>query len=229
MILLHIETSTAVCSAAISENGICLAQKINTEGQNHAKLLNQFVDELLQGLRAEGKTIDAVALSQGPGSYTGLRIGTATAKGICFGLSIPLIAVDTLQLMAYAARKQMEHVANYLLCPMIDARRMEVYNALYTPQLELTEAIKPHIITEEAFAEELSRQKICFFGDGAAKCKSVITHPNAIFIDNIYPEAAEMVGLAEAKFRAKAFVDVAYFEPLYLKEFQTTASKKNPF
>lgn len=231
MIILHIETSTTVCSAAVSENGQCLLQKINTEGMNHAKLLNVFIDELLQRLKSEGKKLDAVALSRGPGSYTGIRIGTATAKGLCYGFGIPLIAVDTLRVMAVSARKQLgdKLLATDLLCPMIDARRMEVYDEVYDATLETVVAIRPHIIDETAFAEELAMNRIHFFGDGSSKCKDMLTHPNANFVENIYPEACNMIELAEAKYEAKIFEDLAYFDPLYLKEFQTTTPKKQVF
>ncbi len=228
MVILYIETSTTVCSAAASENGKCLIQKINNEGMNHARLINTFIDEILQFLKAEGKTIDAIALSQGPGSYTGIRIGTATAKGLCYGFDIPLIAVDTLRIIATAAQStQGSAIENdALLCPMIDARRMEVYDEVYNSSLETIVPIQPHIIDETAFDELLDTHKIYFFGDGASKCRDTITHSNATFVDNIYPEAQYMIALAEEKYQNKQFEDIAYFDPLYLKEFQATTPKK---
>lgn len=225
MILLHIETSTSVCSVAASENGVCLIQKINTEGLNHAKLLSVFIQEILDFLKIQGKRPDAVALSQGPGSYTGLRIGTATAKGLCFGWEIPLIAVDTLQVMAIAARQRITE-ADALLCPMIDARRMEVYSACYDMQLQRVSEVLPVIVTPDSYADLLESHSVWFFGNGAEKCHTVLTHPNAHFLDNIYPEAANMIMLAEQRYAAGQFENVAYFDPFYLKEFQATTPKR---
>ena len=230
MILLHIETSTSVCSVAASENGTLLMQKINTEGMNHAKLLSVFIAEIIDYLTSLDKKIDAVSLSRGPGSYTGIRIGTATAKGLCFGYDVPLIAVDTLQVMATSAREKIEKLQNNdLLCPMIDARRMEVYDEIFSANLSSVEAVKADIIDENSFAEQLENQKMFFFGDGSDKCKEVITHPNAVFVPHVCPEAKYMIALAESKFTAKEFEDIAYFDPLYLKEFQATTPKKKLF
>ncbi len=230
MLILHIETSTTVCSVAASENGVCLIQKIHTEGMNHAKLLSVFIDEIIQYLKAEHKKIDAVALSRGPGSYTGIRIGTATAKGLCYGLDVPLIALDTLRIMTVAALEKIDNIqADDLLCPMIDARRMEVYDEVFTPELNSVVPVKAHIIDENAFVEQLATSKMYFFGDGAAKCQTAITHPNAHFVADVYPEAQYMIALAESKYRANAFEDIAYFDPFYLKEFQATTPKKQLF
>lgn len=229
MIILNIETSTSVCSTAITENGTCLMQKINTEGLNHAKLLSLFIEELLSFLKKENKTLDAVALSQGPGSYTGLRIGTATAKGLCYGLDIPLIAVDTLQLMAVSALNHIAATENFSLRPMIDARRMEVYTGLYDQSLKQLIPVQAAIINENSFAEELAKNDIYFFGNGADKCSKIITNPRAHFLEGIYPNAAEMAPLAEKALSEKHFSDLAYFEPFYLKEFQATVSKKHLF
>ncbi len=225
MILLHIETSTSVCSVAVSENGVCLIQKINTEGLNHAKLLSVFIQEVLDFLKMQGKRPDAVALSQGPGSYTGLRIGTATAKGLCFGWEIPLIAIDTLQVIAVAARKKITE-ADALLCPMIDARRMEVYSACYDMQLKRVSEVVPVIVTSDSYTDILGNHSVWFFGNGAEKCRTVLTHPNVHFLDNIYPEAANMIMLAEQRYAAGQFESVAYFDPFYLKEFQATVPKR---
>lgn len=225
MILLHIETSTSVCSVAASENGVCLIQKINTEGLNHAKLLSVFIQEILDFLKIQGKRPDAVALSQGPGSYTGLRIGTATAKGLCFGWEIPLIAIDTLQVMAIAARQRITK-PDALLCPMIDARRMEVYSACYDMQLQRVSEVLPVIVTPDSYGDLLESHSVWFFGNGAEKCRTVLTHPNAHFLDKIYPEAANMIMLAEQRYAAGQFENVAYFDPFYLKEFQATVPKR---
>lgn len=229
MLILHIETSTSVCSVALSENGVCLLQKINAEGQNHAKLLSLFIDEILTLVKKEGKKIDAVSISQGPGSYTGLRIGTATAKGLCYGMDIPLIAIDTLQIMAHGAMRTEQIPENALLCPMIDARRMEVYNAFYTAKLERVGNVEATIVDENTFADQLQANAIYFCGNGADKCQHIILHENARFVAGINPEAIDMIALAEAKYAAKDFADIAYFDPFYLKEFQATVSKKNLF
>ncbi|MCM1034267.1 MAG: tRNA (adenosine(37)-N6)-threonylcarbamoyltransferase complex dimerization subunit type 1 TsaB [Paludibacter sp.] len=222
MLILNIETSTNVCSAALSENGILLRYHIDTETHNHAKQLPLFIEELLGWLDLEKKTLDAVALSQGPGSYTGLRIGTATAKGICYGRQIPLIAIDTLQILAQGVTNRTE--ADYL-CPMIDARRMEVYCTLYDKDVQKLSETAAQVIDENSFGEWLAQGKIYFFGDGADKCKEVLSHENAVFMEGIMPDARNMVSLAEAAFRAREFADIAYFSPYYLKEYQPAHSK----
>ncbi len=226
MILLHIETSTTVCSVALSENGQCIFSKSNDEGMNHAALLSVFIAEALETIKPSGKIIDAVAVSSGPGSYTGLRIGVSTAKGLCYGYGIPLIAVSTLEVLTVAALKVATDTENALFCPMIDARRMEVYAAFYNAKAEIKREISADIIDSDSYAEILAAQPVYFFGNGAEKCKTALTHPNARFIDNLVPLASNMIDLAEKKFAANDFVDVAYFEPFYLKEFQTTTSKK---
>lgn len=169
---------------------------------------------------------DAVSVSAGPGSYTGLRIGVSTAKGLCYGYDIPLIAVDTLKIISKNALTGITEKKDVLLCPMIDARRMEVYTALYNTDLEVIRPVSAEIISENSFAEILEEKTIYFFGNGSGKCKSIITHPNARFLDNAVPLAENMMQLAEHKFSQKEFVDTAYFEPFYLKEFQATTPKK---
>lgn len=220
MKILCIETSTNICSAAVSIDGKCSALLQSHEG-NHAEKLPVFIDELM---RDEPNSLDAVAVSQGPGSYTGLRIGTATAKGVCYGLNIPLIAIDTLQIMVSAALNKYNIEAD-LLCPMIDARRMEVYCALYNQQLKRQTEITAEIITADSFAPQLENNKICFFGNGADKCKHVITSENAIFIDGITPDAQYMCNLAQEAFINRQLADTAYFDPFYLKEYQAIVSK----
>jgi len=170
--------------------------------------------------------LDAVAVSMGPGSYTGLRIGVSTAKGICYAIDKPLIAISTLQSMAAGAKTEMESRLSgtpsqpILLCPMIDARRMEVYNGLYDTDLRPAREIRAEIITESSFAAELEQHQVWFFGDGAGKCKTVLgKHPNARFIDDFHLSASYMVSLAEEKFHRKEFENVVYFEPYYLKDF----------
>ncbi|MDR1679828.1 MAG: tRNA (adenosine(37)-N6)-threonylcarbamoyltransferase complex dimerization subunit type 1 TsaB [Prevotellaceae bacterium] len=222
-VILHIETSTGVCSTALSVNGTCLAENADFTGYSHAEKLSPFVQNMLNFARSERLKIDAVAVSCGPGSYTGLRIGVSTAKGLCYGLDIPLIAVHTLELLANTVRKSLP--ANALLCPMIDARRMEVYTALFDMQLHLRRPVSAEIIDENSFGKELEQQPVYFFGDGAEKCRAVITHANANFLPDIYPLAKNMIGLAEQFFTEKQFEDVAYFEPFYLKQFVATTPK----
>ena len=228
MIILNIETSTNVCSIAISENGNCIFTKSDADGMNHAALLSVFIAEGMEVLKSQAKKLDAVAVSSGPGSYTGLRIGVSTAKGLCYGLDIPLIAVSTLEVLAVKALNQADKAENTLFCPMIDARRMEVYAAFYNANGEIQREIQADIIDENSYSEILENHQVYFFGNGAEKCKTTLTHPNARFIDNLVPLAENMISLAEKRFEEKIFEDVAYFEPFYLKEFYTTAVKQTP-
>ena len=227
MIILHIETSTNVCSVALSQNSQCLFSKSNADGMNHAALLSVFIAEAFEVGKENEKTLDAVAVSSGPGSYTGLRIGVSTAKGLCYGLDIPLISVSTLKILTVQALNEIENKENALFCPMIDARRMEVYSAFYDATGALKREISADIITSDSYAELLANQTIYFFGNGAEKCKSTLTHPNARFIDNLIPLAENMIEFAVKSYNEKRFVDTAYFEPFYLKEFQTTTPKIN--
>ncbi len=222
-ILLTIETSTSVCSCALSRNGEILINKENHEGQSHASLLGLFVHEIMEYVRAGGMQLDAIAVSSGPGSYTGLRIGVSEAKGLCYGLDLPLIAIPTSRLMASMLLDRVSE--GELLCPMIDARRMEVYATFYDRSLNVVRETAADIVDESSYIDLLEKQQITFFGNGAAKCRPVITHPNARFIDDIHPLASAMVPLAEAAFRDRHFVDAAYFEPFYLKEFVATVPK----
>lgn len=224
MNILYIETATEVCSVAVSQDGTVFFEREETNGPSHATVLGVFADEALQFVRTSGLKLDAVAVSCGPGSYTGLRIGVSEAKGLCYGLGIPLIAIDTLKIMAKAAlQKRLSD--DVLLCPMIDARRMEVYDAIYDRHLSEVKAVSADIIDETSFAAYLKDRKVAFFGNGADKCKKVLTDGNALFIDGVYPAANNMVELAEEAFVAGRFVDVAYFEPFYLKEFVATIAK----
>ncbi|MHB9056458.1 MAG: tRNA (adenosine(37)-N6)-threonylcarbamoyltransferase complex dimerization subunit type 1 TsaB [Paludibacteraceae bacterium] len=225
MILLHIETSTNVCSVALSQDGACIFELSNNEGMNHARLLSPFIQQVLDKMKALNLKLDAVAVSSGPGSYTGLRIGVSTAKGLCYGYNVPLIAVSTLEIMGIEALKTINSDEDALLCPMIDARRMEVYSAFYTKNLELKRDISADVITENSYSEILGKQPVYFFGNGSGKCKKLLAHPNARFIESVEPLAKNMIQLAEKKFITKEFADVAYFEPFYLKEFQATVAK----
>lgn len=217
--ILHLETSTDVCSVALSEDGAVLVTKENFDGPSHAVTLGVFVDEVLSMADSAGKHIDAVALSCGPGSYTGLRIGASMAKGICYGRDLPLIALPTLKVLSVPVLLSDELPEDALLCPMIDARRMEVYSAIYDRALNAVKEVSADIISADSYAEQLDRGPVWFFGGGAGKCREVITHPNAHFVDDIRPLARWMFPLAEMAFNAGRFEDVAYFEPFYLKEF----------
>ena len=222
--ILLIETSAKICSAALAVDGKVVFSKKNDEGMAHARLLPGFVDEAVKSLG--GAKIDAVAVSSGPGSYTGLRIGVATAKGLAFGYDALLIAVPTLELLAYTVKSSVEVEPDALICPMIDARRMEVYSQLFDSEAKEAGETQAEIITEDSYKEFLQTgKKVYFAGDGAAKCSSVITSENAVFVDSIEPDAANMAELAERRLRNGEFVDVAYFEPFYLKDFVATQSK----
>jgi tRNA threonylcarbamoyladenosine biosynthesis protein TsaB len=226
MTILNIETSTSSCSAAITIDGQSVASRANTNNANHASELPVFVEQLLQEADSKAWHLDAVALSQGPGSYTGLRIGTSLAKGICYGRNIPLIPVDTLQVLC-ASIPLTDLPSGTWLCPMLDARRMEVYTALYrfeSNQLQAISPVQAMIIDEQSFAEELAAHPIYFLGNGAEKCKAVITHPNAHFISNIVPQAKYMGNLAETKNNIQDLKQMAYYEPFYLKEFVAAPS-----
>jgi len=218
-LILHIETSTDLCSVALSHGSLCLAVRENSEGRNHATMLAPFIDDLLCANNVSTNQLDAVAVSSGPGSYTGLRIGLSTAKGLCYGGNIPLIAVSTLQAMSMGFTLQHDVPASALLCPMIDARRMEVYTALYDKDGRQVEKISAEIITEQSFASWLDERQIYFFGNGADKCRSTITHPNALFPENFTHSALYMISPALQSYTRKQFEDAAYFEPFYLKDF----------
>lgn len=196
------------------------------EGQAHSTLLATYLQELQHYANDEGIKIDAVAVSSGPGSYTGLRIGVSTAKGICYGAGIPLLSVDTLKIMADTAFKAIENPqGKFLLCPMIDARRMEVYTAFFNQEVCKVREVAADIIDENSYADMLSEQPIFFFGNGAAKCMHKLTHENANYIADIVPLAENMGKEAEKAFLEKDYKDAAYFEPFYLKEFVATVAK----
>ena len=223
-LILHLETATKVCSVALSRNGQLLASKeVREEKYSHAEQLNLFVEDVMEQAGCSYTELDAVAVSKGPGSYTGLRIGVASAKGLCYGLKKPLIAVETLDALAAGmrARQKADH---YI--PMIDARRMEVYCAVYDAKGEQVQAVDALIVEGNSFDAFLNAGTVLLGGDGAGKCKAVIEHPNALFLDDQHTSASHMVELAAAKFAAGAFEDVAYFEPYYLKEFIAGKPKK---
>ncbi len=221
--ILNIETSTSVCSVALTINGEVVSLQESNTKNSHSELITKYSNNAVAESGLKLTDLDAVAVSKGPGSYTGLRIGVSTAKGFCYGLGTPLIAVNTLEAMANGMRKLPElnsTASNTIICPMIDARRMEVYTALYSVNLKELEATSAKIITNDSFGDLLKDNKIIFGGDGSQKCKDLLIHqPNAIFIDNFLPSASYIGDLAEQKFAKKEFEDTAYFEPYYLKDF----------
>ena len=223
--ILNIETSTKVCGVSLSKNGELLDAKESFEDNSHSANLAPFIDELLKRNSLEYSQLSAIAISKGPGSYTGLRIGTSTAKGLCFALDIPLIAIGTLDSMAAHAKDSYDSGFEGHFRPMIDARRMEVYSQDFDNSLNAKNEVKAIIIDEESFKEELENNKILFFGDGAMKCAYTITHRNAIFYPGTQASALGMVKLSYEAFSKEDFVNVAYFEPFYLKEFIAAVSK----
>jgi tRNA threonylcarbamoyladenosine biosynthesis protein TsaB len=227
--ILLLDTATEVCSAALSENGDIVAFKERSDGFRHSELLTIFIGELLQETGLSVSQLDAVCVSRGPGSYTGLRIGVSVAKGICYGLNIPLMAVSSLHSMAdHVARnfQTWSHTDRYvLLCPMLDARRMEIYTALFDRFGKQVSGIKAEIIHEHSFSGELALGEIFFFGNGSKKCTSIIKHPDAHFIDDVTASARFMSRIAHDSFMSKEFENIAYFEPFYLKDFVATVPK----
>jgi len=218
--ILHIETATKNCSVTIAQNGQTLVcREIAEEGYSHAEKLHVFMEAALAEAGIAYKDLSAIAVSQGPGSYTGLRIGVSAAKGLCFALGIPLIAVDTLQVLASQVNK-----SDGSIIPMIDARRMEVYSAVFDPAHAKIREVRAEIITSDSFSEIAG--KIYFVGDCLEKCKTVLTDGRFVFVDDIvYPSARAMGAIAYEKYQKNDTVDVAYFEPYYLKDFMITAKK----
>ena len=225
--ILHIETSTNVCSVAVSDGGEVIFNEEDHSGPNHAEKLGVFVDEALSFIDNHAIPLKAVAVSCGPGSYTGLRIGVSMAKGICYGRSVKLIAVPTLELLSVPVllREEIKE-DNALLCPMLDARRMEVYAGLYDRALKPKREIQADIVDANTYKTFLDKGKVYFFGNGAAKCMEVIAHPNAVLIEGIEPLAKYMQPLAERRFAEEVFEDMAYFVPFYLKDFVAIKPKK---
>lgn len=223
--ILCIETSTTVCSVALAAGGNVIFEKVSYDGPSHAALLGVFVEEALRVMKGQEASLDAVAVSCGPGSYTGLRIGVSLAKGICFGYGVPLIAIPTLKLLAYTAIQTHKLDSSALYCALLDARRMEVYAAIYDADLSVVRDTVAEIVTADTYASVLLNNEVAFFGNGASKCKEVIQSPNACFLEDIHPLAVNMVPLAVASYEKSDFVDAAYYEPFYLKEFQATIAK----
>ena len=219
--ILNIETATKNCSVSIAKNGeTIIGREIAEEGYSHAEKLHVFIEEVIKEAGISAKDLAAVAVGQGPGSYTGLRIGVSAAKGLCFALSIPLIAVDTLQTLASQA-----NVSDGKIIPMLDARRMEVYSEVFNANLEVERAIQAEVITVDSFKD--FTDTVYFVGDCADKCKTVLTQPNFVFLEAIkYPSATAMSKISYDKYQKSDTVDVAYFEPYYLKDFMMAPPSK---
>jgi tRNA threonylcarbamoyladenosine biosynthesis protein TsaB len=224
--ILNIETSTNVCSVSVSEDFRVVWNEEDHSGPNHSVSLGVFVEKALAEISNGGVKLDAVAVSWGPGSYTGLRIGLSTAKGVCYGSGAKLISVPTLKVLCVPVLLGKEIEDDALLCPMIDARRMEVYAAVYDRALREVRPVGADIVEADTYKEFLDSHPVYFFGNGADKCKDVITHPNARFIPGIEPLARNMHTLAERSFNEGNFEDVAYSTPFYLKEFHATVPKQ---
>ncbi|WP_431244034.1 tRNA (adenosine(37)-N6)-threonylcarbamoyltransferase complex dimerization subunit type 1 TsaB [Flavobacterium sp. P21] len=219
--ILNIETATKNCSVSIAKNGeTIVCREIAEEGYSHAEKLHVFIEEVIAESKISVQDLVAIAVSQGPGSYTGLRIGVSAAKGLCYALNIPLIAVDTLETLASRVS-----ISEGKIIPMLDARRMEVYNEVFSADLKTERAIQAEVITEDSFAEY--KEVLYFVGDCAEKCKPVLTKENFVFLEEIkYPSAREMSKISFDKYQKSDTVDVAYFEPYYLKDFMMTLSSK---
>ncbi|WP_315548439.1 tRNA (adenosine(37)-N6)-threonylcarbamoyltransferase complex dimerization subunit type 1 TsaB [Prevotella koreensis] len=224
--ILSIETSTDVCSVAMSENGQCIFKQEDHGGPNHAVSLGVYIDEALSFTDNHAIPLGAVAVSCGPGSYTGLRIGVSMAKGVCYGRNVPLLAVPTLEVMCVPVLLNHEIEVDALLCPMIDARRMEVYSAIYDRALKEQRETRADVVDADTYREYLDRRPVYFFGNGAAKCMETINHPNARLIEGIEPLAKYMFPLAERKWVQEEYEDLAYYVPFYLKDFVAKMPKK---
>lgn len=221
--ILHIETSTKNCSVSIAADGKVLSLKeINNGNYSHAEMLHPLILDSLKESNIKISDIDAVAVGKGPGSYTGLRIGVSAAKGLCFANNLPLLSINSLEILAHTQQIEKE---GYLV-PMIDARRMEVYAAIYNTNYESIRDTQADIVTDKSYLEYLEKGDVYFFGDGAEKCKETITHKNAHFVEGQFPSAEQMALLSYEKYLQKDFEDVAYFEPFYLKDFIVTSEKK---
>lgn len=221
-VILNLETSTKNCSVSIAKDGEVISlREINTGGYSHAEMLHPLIVETLKETKLTIKELSAIAVGKGPGSYTGLRIGVSAAKGLCFTHNIPLIAINSLDILSRTCE-----IEKGLIVPMLDARRMEVYSAIYNHDYQLIRKTKAEIITEQSFLEYLEKTPVYFLGDGAEKCKTEITNRNAFFINDKFPSAKEMALLSFDKYKKNDIEDVAYFEPFYLKDFVATKEKK---
>jgi len=230
--IINLESSTESCSVSLSQKGELIDFKENTDGRNHAKLIAVYIQDLMMKNHITYKQLDAIAVSKGPGSYTGLRIGVSIAKGLCYAQGIPLIAISSLQAMSDYVRINRSNYnlpvnEKLLFTPMIDARRMEVYTASYDINNKNIKPVCAKILDKNSFKKDLEKHPIAFLGNGSEKAKKVITHPNAFFVPNIICSSKFMNNLSYRAFIDKDFVDIAYFEPFYLKNFIAGISKKN--
>jgi tRNA threonylcarbamoyladenosine biosynthesis protein TsaB len=231
-LILNLDTSTQICSVALASDGELIGLKESREERSHASFLSVFIRDVLKSNSLDVSALDAVAVSRGPGSYTGLRIGVSTAKGLAYASGIPLISVDTLSAMTsgviqsnWLEKETGSTVEPLLYCPMIDARRMEVYTAMFHPSGKIIGTISAMIIEKDSFRDTLEHNRIVFFGNGSGKCREIIDHPNATFLEGIETSATHMISLVERAWQLKSFEDVAYFEPFYLKDFVPTTPK----
>lgn len=225
-LILLMETSTEVCSVGLAKDGEIIGIKENFEGNKHASQLHVLVDELLNELQFNINDLQSIAISKGPGSYTGLRVGVSSAKGYCFGLNIPLIAIGTLESLKNQVIEKQPRGESYQVIPMLDARRMEVYCGVWNHNSELNQEIEAKILDEKSFELILNESKTIFIGSGIQKFKVICQHPHAIFDEEIYCSVKGMAIEAEQKYQTNQFEDVAYFEPFYLKDFVGTTPKK---
>ncbi|OYU94226.1 MAG: tRNA (adenosine(37)-N6)-threonylcarbamoyltransferase complex dimerization subunit type 1 TsaB [Bacteroidetes bacterium B1(2017)] len=223
-LILGIETATEVCSVALGKDGTCIAEQTNREGNTHASQLHKMVENILKETGYTFNNLNAIAVSKGPGSYTGLRVGVSAAKGFGYALNIPVIGISTLKSLCAQVLGRTE-TKGELLVPMIDARRMEVFTAIFSQKLEEIESTNAKIIEENMYVDLLETQKILFFGNGSEKCKKILEHKNATFIDNLTCNATSLLGLAEEMYQNNEFENLAYFEPFYLKDFVGTTPK----
>ncbi len=228
-LILNIETSTQVCSVNIAKDGVKLAGRETCESNAHSKVLTVFIEEILNEMSIGMSAVDAIAVSKGPGSYTGLRIGVSAAKGLAYGAEKKLISVSTLLSMAWGARERLGTKSEYILVPMIDARRMEVYTQFFDPDLLTLNPINASIIDETFFNALPNDRSIFYFGDGAEKCRQFFSEGHVRYLENIVPSSDFMISFSEQYYRDCKFEDVAYFEPFYLKDFIATIPRKNIF
>lgn len=235
-LILGIETGTDICSVSLSQDGKLLALRESSGGQDHARNLAVYIDEILESNAFTPKDLDAVAVGKGPGSYTGLRIGVSTAKGLCYGLGIPLLAIGSLEALVHVAAEDYEagilgDIADWetaKLCPMIDARRMEVYAQVFDPSLKPLNEVDAYVVDTASFSKFIGEGEFVIFGNGAAKCVDILPKEGVKYVD-VVPSARGLVKPAFEAFKAECFEDAAYFEPFYLKDFVVTASKKKLF
>ncbi|MFY8021847.1 MAG: tRNA (adenosine(37)-N6)-threonylcarbamoyltransferase complex dimerization subunit type 1 TsaB [Bacteroidia bacterium] len=225
-IILLMETSTEVCSVGLAKDGEIIGIKENFEGNKHASQLHVLVDELLNELQLKFNDLQAIAISKGPGSYTGLRVGVSSAKGYCFGLNIPLIAIGTLESLKNQAIKKYQNENTFQIIPMLDARRMEVYCGVWNQDSKILQEIEAKILDEKSFASHLNQSKTVFVGTGIQKFKAICGHQHAMFDESIYCSVKGMAKNAEESYQSGIFEDLAYFEPFYLKDFVGTTPKK---